>query len=83
MPFVSCIFLPKSYEDNIFSFDGNLYKAEASSNYQHKQVNVLGIYKEQPFTTGSNSGNKKTEIFNYDSKRWIVAADYPFTSTNR
>ena len=66
----------------LLSFDGRLFEAKASSNYPHMRVNVLGIYKEQPFTTGSNSGYKKTEILNYDSKRWIVVADYPFTSSS-
>ena len=62
-------------------FDGRLFKTEPSSNYPHKHVNVLGVYKEMPFVTGSDSpNNKKTEIMHYESKQWNVVADYPFTS---
>ena len=44
-------------------------------------MNVLGVYRGEPFVTGSyNPENKKTEIFDNDSKKWNVAADYPFNS---
>ena len=58
---------------------------EPSSNYQHESTNVLGIYKEKPFVTGSyrEAGNKKTEILDYASKKWNVVADYPFNSGDR
>ena len=66
-----------------FSFDGKLFKNEPSSNYPHNRVNVLGVYKEQPFVTGSETPkNKKTEILDYASKKWTVVADYPFSSEN-
>ena len=65
-------------------FDGKIFKTEPSSNYPHESVNVLGIYKENPFVTGSYSpGNKKTEILDYASKKWNVVADYPFNSGDR
>ena len=44
-------------------------------------MNVLGIYRGESFVTGSyNPESKKTEIFDNDSKKWNVAADYPFNS---
>ena len=62
-------------------FEGNSFKVESSSNYPHAYVNVLGVYKGAPFVTGSYSpGNKKTEILDYASNQWNVAADYPFSS---
>ena len=65
-------------------FDGKLFKMEPSSNYPHRHVNILGVYKEAPFVTGSISpDNKKTEILNYQSKLWNLVADYPFSSTNQ
>ena len=54
---------------------------EPSSKYEHSYVNVLGIYKENPFVTGSHDpAHKKTEIFDHASKQWNVVKDYPFTS---
>ena len=36
-----------------------------TSNHPHKYVKVLGVYKDQPFVTGSDfPGSKKTEIMN-------------------
>jgi len=62
-------------------FDGKTYKAEPSSKYQHSNVNVLGVYKGDPFVTGSYSPpNRKTEILDNYSKQWIVVANYPFNS---
>ena len=49
----------------------------------------MGIYKGQPFVTGSSNGNKKTEILEETenmgvvSKQWNVVADYPFSRGNR
>ena len=57
---------------------------EPSSKYGHAYVNVLGIYKENPFVTGSYSpANKKTEILDHTSKQWNEVKDYPFTSGDR
>ena len=56
---------------------------ETSSNYPHRRVNVLGIYKEQPFVTGSSTPNIKTEILDYEMKQWNIVADYPFSSGDR
>ena len=69
--------------DPYLRFDGKIFKTEPSSNHPHKNVNVLGIYKEQPFVTGSNTPNKKTEILDNTSKQWNVVADYPFSSGDR
>ena len=47
----------------------------------HLYANVLGVYKGEPFVTGSyNPENKKTEILDYVAKQWNVVADYPFNS---
>ena len=52
---------------------------EPSSKYAHLLVNVLGVYEENPFVTGSfDPANKKTEILDYTSKQWNVVKDYPF-----
>ena len=57
---------------------------EPSSRFSHAYVNVLGIYRENPFVTGSYiPGHKKTEILDYTSKQWNVVKDYPFTSGDR
>ena len=58
---------------------------EPSSKYEHAFVNVLGIYKENPFVTGTSStpGHKKTEILDHTSKQWNEVKDYPFTSGDR
>ena len=77
------IWLETFYKGVILRFDGQLFKTEPLSNYPHRRVNVLGIYKEKPFVTGSDTPNKKTEILDYASKKWNVVADYPFSSTDR
>ena len=59
---------------------------EQSSNFPHAYVGGLGLYKGQPFVTGSSgvAPNKKTEIMNiYGMKQWIGAADYPYNSGDR
>ena len=59
---------------------------EPSSNFTHSYVGVngLGIYKGNPFVTGSSSpSNKKTEILDYASKTWNTGVDYPFNSGDR
>ena len=55
------------------------------SNYYHKRVNTLGLYKGMPFVTGSYDypNSKKTEILDYSSKKWNEVADYPFTEGPR
>ena len=68
---------------NCSRFDGTTVKNEASSKYDHQRVNVLGVYKRQPFVTGSNTGNVKTEIMGLASKQWNEAADYPFSTGDR
>ena len=69
------------YRFHHFRFDGNNFKTEPSSNFPHRRVNVLGLYKGEAFVTGSNQpSNIKTEILDYDSNKWNQVADYPFSS---
>ena len=67
-------FVLKFYQDSILRFDGELFKTEPSSNYQHKDVNALGIYKEQPFVTGSGYGSESEPLIRQTRKRksWII-----------
>ena len=46
---------------------------------------MLGVYKGDPFVTGSNDqvNNTKTEILDYASNQWIMGKDYPWTSGAR
>ena len=78
-------FTMKNLIQNLLRFDGSDIKAESSSNYPHSRTTALGMYKGQPFVTGShhNTSNKKTEILDYASKIWNVGADYPFNSGDR
>ena len=64
------------------SFDGKEIKVEPSSNYPHNWVGMLGVYKGDPFVTGSNTqvNNTKTEILDYASNQWIMGKDYPWSS---
>ena len=66
-------------------FNGNNFEVEPSSNYQHKWVKALGVYRGQPFVTGHHSSSLglKTEILDYSSKKWNELADYPFSSGDR
>ena len=69
-----------------FRFDGSDFKIEPSSNFGHAYLMALGVYRGQPFVTGdhlSSSLGLKTEILDYSSKQWNVAADYPFSSGDR
>ena len=66
------------------SFDGMEIKVEPSSNYPHNWVGMLGVYKGDPFVTGSmDPVNTKTEILNYVSNQWIMGEDYPWSSGDR
>ena len=66
------------------SFDGKEIKVEPSSNYPHHWVGMLGVYKGDPFVTGSKGGtfpnNTKTEILDAASNQWIMGKDYPWSS---
>ena len=87
MPFVrdfplKILFRPFVLDLNILRFDGTLFKTEKPSTHHHRLTYALGIYKEQPFVTGSHYPyNKQTEIMNYGSQQWNVVAEYPFSST--
>ena len=69
---------------NVFSFDGKEIKVEPSSNYPHNWVGMLGVYKGDPFVTGSKAqtfpNNTKTEILDAASNQWIMGKDYPWSS---
>ena len=62
---------------------------EPNSNYEHRNTLALGVYKGQPFVTGSETGNLKTEILEETenmgsvSNQWNVVADYPFSRGDR
>ena len=61
------------------SFDGKEIKVEPSSNYPHHWVGMLGVYKGDPFVTGSLANNTKTEILDDASNQWIMGKDYPWS----
>ena len=66
------------------SFDGKEIKVEASSNYPHDWVESLGVYRGNPFVTGSfQPPNTKTEILDYASNQWIMGEDYPWSFGDR
>ena len=71
----------ESYFISILRFDGSNFQAAASSTYAHHGVgNKLGIFREQPFVTGSYfDSNIKTEIFNATSNQWKMEDDYPIS----
>ena len=66
------------------SFDGKEIKVEPSSNYPHDWVESLGVYRGNPFVTGSHQPpNTKTEILDYASNQWIMGEDYPWSFGDR
>ena len=74
-----------SHRNDLFSFNGETFKAEPSSKFPHYRVNALGSYKNSPFVTGglSSTNGLKTEIFDLMAKKWKQLADYPFTGYDR
>ena len=65
-------------------FDGTSFELEPESNYPHAGVNALGVYRNQPFVTGSDDPpNTKTEILDNESNQWMEGTDFPFSSGNR
>ena len=74
----------ESYLISIIRFDGSNFQRAASSSYAHHGIgNKLGVFRGQPFVTGSYfDSNVKTEIFNATSNQWKIEDDYP-TSANR
>ena len=45
----------------------------------------LGSYRNSPFVTGgySSTYGLKTEILDYEAGQWNIAADYPFSNSDR
>ena len=84
LSFVSDLTAYQGFE-GFSSFDGKEIKVEPSSNYPHNWVGMLGVYKGDPFVTGSNTqvNNTKTEILDYASNQWIMGKDYPWSSGDR
>ena len=70
--------------DGFSSFDGKEIQVKPSSNYPHHWVGMLGVYKGDPFVTGSKAqtfpNNTKTEILDAASNQWIMGKDYPWSS---
>ena len=69
----------------VLSFNGETFKAEASSKFPHANVCALGSYRNSPFVTGQDhwENGLKTEIFNYKyGGVWEQAGDYPFSGGN-
>jgi len=71
---------------NFSSFNGETFKREASSKYQHGYVYALGNYRNSPFVTGNNYYHEdllKTEILNYGKGEWEEGLEYPFSPGDR
>ena len=70
-------------ENCLLRFNGISFEPKPESRYPHAGVNALGVFKNQPFVTGSDDPpNKKTEILDHETMRWVEVADYPFNSGN-
>ena len=69
----------------MFRFNGETFKTEPRSMYNHQLVFALGSYRNSPFVTGHCSGidGKKTEILDYEARQWNQADDYPFSNSYR
>ena len=69
------------HQKDFSSFDGQNFKAEASSKFPHRYVYALGSYRNLPFVTGqySSKNGLKTEILKSRSGEWEQADDYPFS----
>merc|ERR1712136_653077 len=51
------------------------------STHRHNYVIYMGNYKGQPFVTSSESpNNRKTEIYDHASNKWIGSTDYAWGS---
>ena len=66
------------------------FKTETYSKFSHK-VMALGSYRQSPFITGSyplllipgvvdNYNGLKTEIYDYERKKWKKVDDYPYSN---
>ena len=65
-----------------WSFDGVNLKTEISSNFPHRYVFSLGIYKKSIFVTGDDSQTfgLKTEKLETGAASWVQLDDYPFAT---
>ena len=78
----------KTFIITLFSFNGSTFKIEPSSKFLHSGVYALGNYKNSPFVTGdllspSTVDGLKTEILDYEKSKWVRAADYEFSNSER
>ena len=65
------------------SFDGDKFETVGSSKCDHDYTYGMANYRESPMTTGSYFNSHcyvKTEIYNFESKQWNDAPDYPLSS---
>ena len=65
------------------SFDGDNFENVTLSTCDHDHTLGLANYRGSPMTTGSYANAEcwfKTEVYNFETKRWNDAPDYPFNS---
>ena len=69
----------------IVRFNGNTFQAERSSKYEHTDVRALGSYRNSPFVTGRDDKKYglRTEILDYNAKKWKRVDDYPYSNGDR
>lgn len=85
MLFVSPIRLTFKFTKPFSRFNGVSFKAEPSSQFSHRVVTRLGVYRKSPFVTGSYDAPNglTTEILDYEIGEWIQYDDYPFSNSDR
>ena len=67
--------------ENFSRFDGKNWSKILLSTHRHNYVIYMGNYKGQPFVTSSESpNNRKTEIYDHESNKWIGSTDYAWGS---
>ena len=66
------------------SFNGTATLDEPESKIGHWKSLSLGSYNGRPFITGGSwPHNKRTEIFNVNSREWEEYDEYPFSQSTR
>lgn len=71
----------RSTEQNTIRFDGMNWGHINATIYEHTWIFDVGNYGGKPLVTSSESPpNKKTEIYDHESREWIESADYPWSS---
>ena len=63
------------------SFDGDKFETFAASTCDHDSTYGLANYRGKPMITGSwynPNCSIKTEIYDFESKQWKNALDYPY-----